>query len=149
MNLESELREIVHRFNEAKIEYALCGGMAVAIHGYPRFTKDIDFLIPNRFLEQAKKLAAAVGFLDESARVQFPDADLHRLVKTSGTDYRVLDILVPKDLNTIAWKTRVWFDWNGLEICVVSAEGLVEMKRDTGRDQDKLDIRKLGFETDE
>jgi hypothetical protein len=42
LTLESELRELVQRFNEAKIEYALCGGMAVALHGYPRFTRDID-----------------------------------------------------------------------------------------------------------
>jgi len=62
LTLESELRELVQRFNEAKVEYALCGGMAVALHGYPRFTKDIDFLIPLESLDQARKIAAASGF---------------------------------------------------------------------------------------
>ena len=66
LTLESELRELVQRFNEAKIEYALCGGMAVALHGHPRFTKDIDFLIPRASLNQAKEVAAEAGFLDES-----------------------------------------------------------------------------------
>ncbi len=41
-------------FNEEKVSYALCGGMAVGIHGYPRFTQDIDFLIPPESLDQAR-----------------------------------------------------------------------------------------------
>ncbi len=45
VNLEEELRTLVRLFNDAKVSYALCGGMAVAIHGFPRFTNDIDFLV--------------------------------------------------------------------------------------------------------
>jgi len=41
----------------------------------------------------------------------------------------------------------VW--WNGLPICTVSVEGLIEMKRAAGRDIDLIDIRKLGFEPNE
>ena len=86
LTLESELRELVQRFNEAKIEYALCGGMAVALHGYPRFTKDIDFLIPPESLDQARKVAAASGFLDESGRIPFADSDVYRILKIEGTE---------------------------------------------------------------
>ena len=149
MNLESELREVVRLFNKAKIDYALCGGMAVAVHGYPRFTKDIDLLVSDACLERAKEVAKSVGFLDESARVPFPDAYLHRLLKINGADYRMLDLIVPNRLDTKAWQQRQWFDWNELPICVVSVEGLVEMKRAAGRAQDKLDIRNLGFEIDD
>lgn len=149
MHLESELREIVRLFNKAKVDYALCGGMAVAVHGYPRFTKDIDLLVPPASLECAKVAARSAGFLDESARVPFPDSYLHRLLKVEGTDYRMLDLIVPKRLDTKAWAERKWFDWNDLPICVVSIEGLVEMKRAAGRDQDKMDIRNLGFEIDD
>jgi hypothetical protein len=81
LTLESELRELVQRFNEAKIEYALCGGMAVALHGYPRFTKDIDFLIPPESLDRAREVAAAAGFLDESGQIPFPDSDVYRILK--------------------------------------------------------------------
>lgn len=54
--------------------------------------------------------------------------------------------LVPKRLDTIAWQKRQWFDWDGLPICVVSLEGLVEMKRAAGRDVDLMDIKNLGFD---
>ena len=80
--LESELRELVRLFNQEKIDYALCGGMAVAIHGYPRFTKDIDFLIPAESLEHARAVATKAGFLDESGRIPFADSDVYRIIKT-------------------------------------------------------------------
>ena len=85
LTLESELRELVQRFNEAKIEYALCGGMAVALHGYPRFTKDIDFLIPPESSTQ-REVAAAAGFLDESGQIPFHDSDVYRILKL---DWRI------------------------------------------------------------
>ena len=148
-SLESELRELVRLFNQEKIEYALCGGMAVAIHGFPRFTKDIDFLVPPESLDRARVIAATVGFLDESGRIPFSDSDVYRVLKTEGPDFRVLDLLVPKRLDTIAWQQRQWFDWEGLSICTVSVEGLIEMKRTAGRDIDLIDIKKLGFDINE
>ena len=149
LTLESELRKLVERFNEAKLDYALCGGMAVALHGYPRFTKDIDFLIPPESLDRAREVAAALGFTDESGRIPFSDSDVYRILKIEGTEYRILDLLVPKRLDTIAWTQRQWFDWNGLPICAVSRDGLIEMKLAAGRDIDRIDIKQLGFADDE
>lgn len=147
--LESELRELVCLFNQEKIDYALCGGMAVAIHGYPRFTKDIDLLIPAESLEHARTVAAMAGFIDESGRIPFADSDVYRIIKTEGHEFRILDLLVPKSLATVAWEKRQWFDWNGLPLCTVSIEGLVEMKRAAGRDIDLIDIKQLGFDPNE
>lgn len=149
MNLEEELRELVRLFNDAKVSYALCGGMAVAIHGYPRFTRDIDFLVDAESLDRAKQLAKSAGFLDEASRMSFPDSYLYRVLKVDGTRYSTVDFLVPRQPDTKAWQQRQWFDWNGLPICVVSVESLVEMKRAAARDIDKIDIKNLGFETNE
>ncbi len=145
-SLEEELRGLVRLFNEENVDYALCGGMAVAIHGYPRFTKDIDFLIPFESFERVRTLVGKVGFLDESGKIPFPDADVYRIIKVDGNEYRILDLLVPKTMATVVWTQRQWFDWNGLAVCVVSIEGLIEMKRRAGRPQDLLDIKMLGFE---
>ena len=149
LSLESELRQLVQRFNDAKIEYALCGGMAVALHGYPRFTKDIDFLVPSESLNRAIEVAATAGFLDDSGRIPFPDSDVYRILKIEGSEYRILDLLVPKSLDTLAWTQRLWFDWDGLPICSVSREGLIEMKLAAGRDIDRIDIKQLGYTEDE
>ena len=45
LKLRSELLQIAHCLDEAGIDYALCGRLAVVAHGYPRLTKDIDLLI--------------------------------------------------------------------------------------------------------
>jgi hypothetical protein len=149
LTLESELRELVQRFNEAKVEYALCGGMAVALHGYPRFTKDIDFLIPLESLDRAKEVSAVAGFVDDSGRFPFADSDVHRILKLQGTEHRILGLLVPKTLDTVAWPQRQWFDWDGLPICAVSKDGLIEMKLAAGRDIDQIDIKQLRMAEDE
>ena len=45
MNLYKELSSVLRLFSENDLNYAVCGGIAVAFHGYERFTKDIDILI--------------------------------------------------------------------------------------------------------
>lgn len=42
MKLEDELLKITDCLDQAGIDYGLCGGLAVVVHGYPRLTKDID-----------------------------------------------------------------------------------------------------------
>ena len=45
MKLTKDLREFVELLNAAGVKYLLVGGHAVALHGHPRFTGDIDFFI--------------------------------------------------------------------------------------------------------
>jgi hypothetical protein len=65
--------------------------MAVALHGYPRFTKNIDFLVPQESLEKARKAAEMLGFLDESGRIPFPDSDVYRILKIEGSEMSMTD----------------------------------------------------------
>ncbi|MDX1928514.1 MAG: hypothetical protein SFV81_18435 [Pirellulaceae bacterium] len=146
MDIQQELRALIVALNRESIEYALCGGLAVAFHGYARFTKDIDILIAEESLESALKVAEEVGFLDSSGRIPFPNLNLYRVLKTEGTEYLILDWMAITTNNNAIWNQKTWFDWEGLPICVVSVEGLVTMKRQAGRDQDLLDIKMLGFE---
>jgi hypothetical protein len=45
LDLIAELEALVSALDAEKVEYALCGGLALAVHGYPRATKDIDLLV--------------------------------------------------------------------------------------------------------
>jgi len=45
LKLRTELLQITQCLDQDGIDYALCGGLAVAAHGYPRLTKDIGLLI--------------------------------------------------------------------------------------------------------
>jgi hypothetical protein len=50
-------------FDAYDIDYALCGGLAVAIYGYSRFTKDIDLIIKPEDLHSAKEHLGEIGYI--------------------------------------------------------------------------------------
>jgi predicted nucleotidyltransferase len=62
MNLERVLREIAERFREREVRYGLTGGYAVAIHGHPRTTVDLDFLVDRADLETIDEILHDMGY---------------------------------------------------------------------------------------
>lgn len=146
MDLYDELTAVVRVFAENDFDYAICGGIAVAFHGYERFTQDIDILVREDDLDRAHALLEGAGFLDQSGRIPFRHHDLYRVTKFDGPDYLLVDLLVVNDTLEDAWRSRLMYDWQGAKICVVSRQGLALMKRMAGRDQDLLDLKKLGLD---
>lgn len=148
MDLYSELVGLVEAFEDARIDYALCGGLAVAFHGYARFTKDIDMLVPRNQLERAREAAEALGFLAQAIPMRFQagleaECEVHRITKVEGDEFLSLDLIVPGEGLEKVWEGSLIFPWRDRSIRVVSREGLLRMKRLAGRDQDVLDIKKL------
>jgi hypothetical protein len=45
VSLYDELKALVAALNEEGVPYALCGGLAMAVHGFVRATEDIDLLV--------------------------------------------------------------------------------------------------------
>jgi len=68
LNPITELEQIVDAFRAAGISYALCGGLALGLHGQPRATQDIDFLVEAQTLPSAIACAKSLGF-DVPARM--------------------------------------------------------------------------------
>ena len=73
--LIQELRLLVGSFNQHEVEFALCGGLAVAAHGLVRATQDIDFLIREESLEPAYVAAAEVGYDPRGLDISFKERD--------------------------------------------------------------------------
>ncbi len=61
-SLLDELAQLISALDENEIEYAVCGGLALAIHGFARATLDIDILIQPDSLEKAYKTGVENGF---------------------------------------------------------------------------------------
>ena len=59
--LLDELIKLTQSFEANKIEYAVCGGLAMAIHGFVRATIDIDLLVLSEKLANAWKIAKNLG----------------------------------------------------------------------------------------
>lgn len=148
MDLIAELVSLSVAFDEARIEYAVCGGIALAIHGLPRFTKDIDVLIRAQDLDAALGAAARCGFVLEGGRMTFqtgtPDERaMFRVSKARGVDLMTLDLLLAGRKDDAVWSSRRTVEFQGRRVGVVSRDGLIAMKRAAGRGQDLLDIEKL------
>lgn len=149
--LLEEFKSITQALNDAGIEYAVCGGWAMAIHGLPRGTIDIDLLINATDLDRVRGIARDNGFDIEGLPLNF-EVEIRRMSKVDpeSGELVTLDLLLVSDEDSHDfWSDRVRVVWKEGETSVVSRNSLIGMKRVAGRKQDLADIEKLEEMTDE
>jgi hypothetical protein len=154
MDLIVELQAVIRKLDECGIPYALCGGLAVAFHGYVRATQDIDLLVRPEDLEPVMNAVNGIGYNLEGGVIPlgFGEAhplDIHRISKAVGKELATLDIVLVNPTLEPAWDSRLQVSWNGQSLWVVSKEGLGVMKRLSRRPSDLADLQNLGIPTDE
>jgi hypothetical protein len=144
VTLFDELTAVAGALERAGVEYALAGGLAVAVWGVPRATQDIDLLVRSEALPTALEVAHAMGFVTRALPMRFEDGmEVQRVSKTDGQDLLVLDfILVNANFESV-WRTRQRLPIQGGGIWVVSRDGLIQMKVAAGRPQDLADVHRL------
>ncbi|SRR5258708_35623606 len=145
LDLERELDSVRTALNERGIEYALCGGLAVGIHGFPRATVDIDLLIRRESLQRVYDTVAPLGFTVKALPMNFGATEIRRVSKLDPADGEVLmlDLLLVSPLSESAWETRERREWLGRELVVVSREGLIALKTSRSSALDLADIERL------
>lgn len=148
LNISDELELIARSLNDSGIAYALCGGLAVAVHGYPRATQDIDILIRESDLNQATALLGKRGYSISAGIIPFDvgkesESRVYRISKPSGEDLLTLDLVLVSPILEDVWGARETFRVEDYEITVVSLSGLKKMKRLSGRPQDLVDVQRL------
>lgn len=147
MDLFDQLKAVVGVFDERGIPYALCGGLAMAVHAVPRATIDIDVLIEESSLFSVREGVAPLGFVIEADPMRFAGGavDIRRLTKIdpSSHDPLMLDLLIVTPTLKDVWASRQAVTWEGGALWVVSREGLKQLKRLRGSGTDMDDIEKL------
>jgi hypothetical protein len=143
--LLEEFKSITQALNDAGIEYAVCGGWAMAIHGLPRATIDIDLLIAAEDLGRAWELAKRNDYDVEGLPLNFGAVEIRRISKVDPESKRLytLDFLLATDDLREIWSDRREVAWEDAVTWVVSKAGLIELKKNAGRDQDLVDIKRL------
>ena len=144
--LLDELSQLISALDENEIEYAVCGGLALAIHGFARATLDIDILIQSESLEKAYQIGAANGFDIRGLDISFKEraVEIRRVSKIDDTgEVLSLDLLLVTPHVEDVWETRETIDFLGKRLSVVSLKGLIKMKTLAGRPQDLADIARL------
>lgn len=144
--LTDELRNISRSLNKAGIDYAVCGGLALTIYGFPRATFDIDLLIEPSSLEEALKVVGKHGFDIKGLDMSFKEraVEIRRVSKAlDDGEILSLDLLLVTDQIKDVWRSRIELEWEFGVIPIISKEGLIRMKELAGRPKDIIDIETI------
>jgi len=143
--LQADLKEFIALLNSHNIEYIVVGGHAVAFHGHPRFTGDIDVFVRTTS-ENAQRLlrvleafgfggiGIAEGDLIERGRVISlgqPPNRIDILTSISGVDFES------------AWESRVHTVLDDQPVALLGWTDLLRNKEASGRQKDRADLEKL------
>lgn len=153
MDLLEELKNLAQKLDQKGIDYALCGGLAIAIYAKPRATLDIDIMVVSDFLSETKAMAQDLGFAMSATPMEFKGGavKIHRLTKIDkdSGEHLVLDLLIVTPETRKAWDERRIIEWEGGSLKVVSPQGLILLKSLRGSGQDQDDIEYLRSLEDE
>jgi predicted nucleotidyltransferase len=141
VNLPPDFRELLEEFDRDEVEFLIVGGYAVAFHGRPRTTKDIDLVLEGSTenLERASRALARFGAPANvvAAVAQMKDADVVFL----GQAPLRIDLMRSIDgVGTASlFAEAVDAELDGVRVRVISLDHLVTNKRAAGRPQDLID----------
>ena len=145
MKLSQDLREFIELLISLKIEFVIVGAHALAWHGLPRYTKDVDFLVNTNETnaDGLEKLLTEFGFgrLGLTAR----DFTEPNQVIQLGMEPNRIDILtgISGGEWSEAWATRELGEMDGLPVCFLGKDAYLKIKIASGRPQDIADAQRL------
>lgn len=129
MDLLIELANLIKVLDEYQIDYALCGGLALAVYAKPRATLDIDIMVEPDYLDKIKEKVREIGFTISAMPMIFKGGavEIHRITKIDNQsgEYLVLDLLIVTPETRSSWNTRIPVEWEGKILKVISPKGLI------------------------
>ena len=143
--LQADLREFIVLLNSHKVEYLVVGGHAVAFHGHPRYTGDIDFFIRTAPANARRILAVLDDFGFGDLGISERDLlERGRIVQLGQPPNRI-DILTSisgVDFDS-AWEARVETVLDDQPVSLLGRNELLLNKQSAGREKDLADLAKL------
>jgi hypothetical protein len=145
MKSVQDFEAFIELLNKNEVKYLVVGGYAFAIHAYPRFTIDIDFLILTS-KENVEKIILALkefGF----SKLDISSDDLMKagkVIQLGNPPYRI-DILTSIDGISFenAWKNKITGKYGNQTLYFISKEDLIINKKASGRKKDIDDLQDL------
>lgn len=148
MRLSKDLREFIESLNSHEVEFLIVGSYALAYHGMPRYTGDIDILI-RPAVENANRVESVIerfGFASLGLKAaDFLEPD--QVVQLGQPPNRI-DLMTTLTGVTFdeAWQDREPGDLDGIPVQFIGRRAFVKNKRSTGRLKDRADLDALGEE---
>jgi predicted nucleotidyltransferase len=144
--LNRDFKEFVESLAEQRVEYLLVGGYALAAHGHPRYTGDIDFWIGPDPANLDRLLRALQQFGFGSLGLQASDFEADAVVQL-GQAPRRIDLMTTIDGVRFdeCWPRRERVSMDGLTLNLIGLADFATNKRATGRMKDLADLEALGL----
>jgi hypothetical protein len=145
MPLDKDLREFVELLNSNGVEYLVVGAFAVAYHGFPRYTADLDLLVRPSPENADRMLRALERFGFGSLGIQASDLCSPGMVIQLGVQPNRIDILTAISGVSFeeAWTSRIKAELDGIVTHYIGREPLLRNKERTGRAKDLGDAEEL------
>jgi hypothetical protein len=143
--LSKDFKEFIELLNAHNVRYLVVGGYAVAFHGYPRYTKDLDVWIELSSENADNVLKALEEFGFGSMGLKPEDfLEIDQIIQLGYPPNRIDILTTLKEIQfEDCYKARVGVEIQGLKINVIDLENLKHNKRATGRPQDLADAENL------
>ena len=146
MLVNRDFRDLLAAFNAHGVEFLLVGAHALAVHGRPRATGDLDVWVDATPENAAKVMAALEQFGAPTEQVSAEDFGRPGIVFQMGLPPMRIDVLTELSGLTFgeAWSTRTRAALGPIMADVIGREAFIKNKRATGRARDLADIEALG-----
>ena len=144
VDLYAELVAVTRELDADEVPYALCGALALAVHGAPRATKDLDFIARIEDRDRVRTALRRAGYVYEALPMEFSSGiEVQRFSKLVDSEPLMVDILWATGSLEPIWARRERVTWQQGELSVVSRADLITLKLTAGRPQDLADIQTL------
>ena len=145
--LNDDFRDFLRDLLKEKVDFVVVGAYALAFHGVPRATGDIDVFVRPSAENAARVVRALVAFGAPVQAAGVTEADFTRpgIVYQIGLPPRRVDVLTQiSGINfTEAWESRVPASFDDATVYFLGREALIRNKRSTGRTKDLADVENL------
>jgi predicted dehydrogenase len=145
VNLPPDFKEFLRLLNDHEVEYLLVGGYAVAYHGYPRATADMDIWVAIH-PRNAQRLVAAIRAFGFDMPELSPDVFLKedQVIRMGVPPVRIEIVTSATGVNFKAcYAERIIDELDGVVVTVINLEHLKINKKAAGRHRDLDDLEHL------
>ena len=145
--LHEDFRDLLVLFADGNVDFVIVGAYALAFHGAPRASGDIDVFIRPTLVNADRVFAALARFGAplESAGVTAADFARAGTVYQIGLPPRRIDIMTEISGVTFdeAWESRVSAEVDGRAVAFIGRTALLKNKVAAGRPKDIADVERL------
>ena len=146
MDVQPDFKELLELFNAQGVEYLIVGGYALAFHGAPRFTGDLDLLVRPDPDNATRILSALKEFGFGSLDLSVGDFTAAGSVVQLGVPPVRVDLVTSMDGVSWrdAWSGKEEGTYGGTPVCFIGRREFIANKRAVARPRDVGDLEALG-----